>query len=71
MEVCLCRVASVGMVHLVIGTEQGTRHTVNTGHDVKLAFVIHLRRGHVLLAQSYLRVVHQLHHCAVVSTAGV
>ena len=71
MEVCLCRVASVGMVHLVVGTEQSTWNAVDARHYLEIVLRVYLCRGHVLFAHCYLGVVHQLHHGSVMSTAGV
>ena len=60
------------LTYLVVGAEQCARHAVNTGVQLlALVGVVALRRGHIVCAERYLCVVHQLHQRTVVRTGGV
>ena len=60
------------LTYAVVGTEEGTRHTVNARMQFfALVGVVSLCRGHIVTAKGYLRVVHKLHHGTVVGTGRV
>ena len=63
---------SLVLTYAVVGTEEGTRHTVNARMQFfALVGVVSLGRGHIVTTKGYLRVVHKLHQGTVVGTGRV